>query len=578
MLNIEREENKLDIGYFSGKSVDTRDYTFKELQDIKAAVDESVIVAITDNRGKITFVNNQFCEISKYTREELIGNDHRILNSGFHPSSFFRNMWKTIGSGENWYGEICNRAKDGSLYWVQTTIVPFLNENNIPYQYIAIRTDITAQKDIEKITYLAYHDDLTSLPNRRSLQQRLNLEVKNTNQTFAVFILNVNRFKNINDELGHVIGDTFLVELANRLHEIDDTATSFYRQNSDEFIYVLNDISRLDEMAQKMIKVFDNSFKIDDYEFYATVSIGISIYPFNGDSVDNLMKNADKAMFSAKENRGNSYCVYREEIHNNNDQSLVLETKLHKALLNNSLYLNYQPKFDIQSGKMTGMEALLRWTDDELGVVPPLRFIPIAEQCGLINDIGVWVLRKASAQMKAWNDQYGTDYHVAVNISPIHLCSKGFIEMLEGVIKESGIQPKHLEIEITEMSLMDYSDELMETIKRIRELGVAISIDDFGTGYSSLSYLKNFPVNTLKIDRSFVNNIIPEKSGVAMISAIISLAHALNLNVVAEGVEDEKELEVLRERGCEYVQGYYYSKPLDEEAFQQKIIEEISTP
>lgn len=568
------------MGYSNNdfKSTDPTTYSFRELLDLKEAVDESVIVAITNKKGIITYANKRFCEISQYSEDELIGQDHKILNSGIHPKKFFKDMWKTIGSGLTWYGEVCNKAKDGSLYWVQTTIVPFLDKNNKPYQYIAIRTDITAQKDIEKATYIAYHDDLTGLPNRRHLNKSLQEEIEFATvnkKSFALFIINVNRFKNINEELGHFVGDLFLVELANRFMDID-TMGGFYRQNSDEFVFILKDTRLVSYMAKKVIALFDESFKIQGYEFFASVSIGISQFPQDGETIEDLMKRADAAVFNAKSQRTSTYLVYEPNMKYGNDKWLVLETRLHRALNNHSLYIHYQPKFELQSGKMVGVEALLRWTDEELGPIPPSRFIPLAEQCGLINDIGVWVLKQASLQMKKWNEKYGTDFHVAVNISPIHLSSIGFTHMLEEVINETGIKPDHLEIEITEMSLMDYTDDLLTTITRIRELGVRISIDDFGTGYSSLSYLKKFPVNTLKIDRSFVNDIITEQSGIAMVAAIISLAHALNLMVVAEGVEEEAELHVLRECGCNFVQGYYFSKPLDDVAFEQKLIEELS--
>lgn len=557
------------------KILDPNQYTYQELLDLKDAVDESVIVAVTDTKGIINFANKRFCEISKYSCEELIGSDHRILNSGIHPKSFFKEMWRTIGNGKTWYGEVCNRAKDGSLYWVQTTIVPFLDEKNKPYQYISIRTDITAQKDIKKVAYIAHHDDLTGLPNRRSLITSLEGAIKNTS-SFAIFIINVNRFKFINEELGHFVGDLFLIELANRLQNLGMASGSIYRQNSDEFVYLLNDVTLMEKMAKKIIQIFNHSFKIQDYEFYASVSIGISQYPHHGDTIEGLMKNADAAVFSAKSSKVSSYRIYEPTMKYGSNKWLALETKLHRALENDSLYLHYQPKYEIQTGKIVGAEALIRWHDPELGAISPMRFIPLAEQCGLINEISVWVLKTAAAKMKNWNDSHGTNYHIAVNISPIHLSSPGFICMLEEVLQEIDIDPSYLELEITELSLMDYTDELLNTITRIRDLGLKISIDDFGTGYSSLSYLKKFPVNTLKIDRSFVNDIITEKSGVAMVAAIISLAHALNLHVVAEGVEEEGELDVLREYGCNYVQGYYFSKPLSEEAFTEKILEEIN--
>ncbi|MCT1538592.1 MULTISPECIES: putative bifunctional diguanylate cyclase/phosphodiesterase [Lysinibacillus] len=560
-------------------SVNQMNYSLKELQDIFSAMNSSIIVAITDRTGKITFVNDHFCKISKYTREELVGQDHRLLNSGFHPKSFFREMWKTIGNGDMWNGEVCNRAKDGSLYWVKTTIFPFLDERGKPYQYIAIRVDITAQKDIKKITHIAYHDELTGLPNRRKLEQRLENEFhqsRRTGEKFALFFIDVNRFKHINDGLGHIIGDMFLVEMSNRLRNIDHTSNSFYRHNSDEFVMILNDVNRIDEMAKEIIGVFNESFIVDTYEFYASISIGISVFPDHANSVEELLKNADIAMYAAKSTRGNQYRLYRDNMDEANDKWLLLETKLHQALKQDRLQLHYQPKIDLKTDSVIGMEALLRWYDPELGHIPPDRFIPFAEDCGLINDIGVWVLRKACAQARQWNESHDLSLRVAVNISPIHISTGGFVDMVRSVIAETGIDPNLLEIEITEMSMLDYTEDLIDTIKQLRELGITISLDDFGTGYSSLNYLKKFPVDVLKIDRAFVRDIVPEKSGIAMISAMISLAHALNLQVVAEGVEEEAELNVLREHGCEYVQGYYFSKPLSVEDFTNLIVNTVT--
>lgn len=559
-------------------SINQANYSLKELQDIFSALNSSIIVAITDRTGKITFVNDHFCTISKYKREDLIGQDHRLLNSGFHQKSFFREMWKTIGKGEMWNGEVCNRAKDGSLYWVKTTIIPFLDENDKPYQYIAIRVDITAQKDIKKITHIAYHDELTGLPNRRKLEQRLENEFhqsKRTGEKFALFFIDVNRFKHINDGLGHIIGDMFLVEMANRLRNIDFTSNSFYRHNSDEFVFILNDVNRIEEMAKEITSIFHESFVIDTYEFYASISMGICTFPEQANSIEELLKNADIAMYAAKSTRGNQYKLYRPNMDDNTDKWLMLETKLHQALKNDVLELHYQPKIDLKSGAIVGMEALLRWYDPELGHMPPDRFIPFAEECGLIKDIGVWVLRTASAQAHTWNKLYGLNLQVAVNISPIHINAEGFVDMVREVLVETKIDPSALEIEITEMSMLDYTENLIQTIEELKSLGITISIDDFGTGYASLGYLKKFPVDVLKIDRAFVQDIQSGKSGVAMISAIISLAHAMELKVVAEGVECEDELQVLQKYGCEFVQGYYFSKPLSVTDFTKEILEKV---
>ena len=547
------------------KALEAVELTRLQWKDMKVALDASVIVAITDKRGIITSVNDRFCAISKYERQELVGQDHRILNSGYHPKTFFREMWKTIGNGETWHGEVCNRAKDGSLYWVQTTIVPFMDEKGKPYQYISIRTDITAQKNLQQITHIAYHDDLTGLPNRRNLLKRLEYEVGEHaahGTSFALFLLNINRFKNVNDGLGHKIGDLFLKEISERLMAIDCEKDSIYRLNGDEFVYLCKEVGRKKEIAEMIIAIFKDSFRFLDYEFYSSASIGISIFPQHGKTVSDMIKCADMAMYEAKRQNGNCYVVYGNHINGMNDSLLMLETKLHHALRNGTFELHYQPKITLQTGEMEGMEALIRWTDEDLGFVPPDQFIPFAEECGLISAIGEWVLRKAARQAKEWNDLYGLQLRVAVNISPKHLAEPTFVGKLKEIIEEVSLNPNQLEIEITEMSMMDQNKDLIHKIQELKRMGITISIDDFGTGYSSLSYLKQFPIDALKIDRSFIQNISKEETGMAMVEAIIKIAHALNLDVVAEGVEERKELQILQDYSCEYVQGYYFSKPL----------------
>lgn len=552
------------------------DLTYKELKDIKSALDESIILAVTDQRGNITSVNERFCEISKYSREELIGQNHRVLNSGIHPKSFFKKMWKTIGNGETWHGEICNRAKDGSLYWVQTSIVPFLNEKGKPYQYISIRTDITAQKNINMITYMAYHDDLTTLPNRRSLTRKINEKINSCQENqskFALFFIDLNRFRHINDALGHSKGDLFLVEVAERFKSIDPTKESFFRLSGDEFLYVLEDVHKIEGMVKEILALFKTPFHFNGYEFFASASIGVAVYPDHGDDLETVLVSANMAMYSAKKLKGNSYQLFKENMQGMNDQALLMETKLYSAIKNDSLELHYQPKIDIQTEQMVGMEALLRWNDPTLGQVSPGQFIPFAEECGLIGEIGEWVLRKACLQVNEWKKQYNLNLKVSVNISPIHFQEVDFIERLTEIMEETKANPTNLEIEITEMSMMNYNEDLIRKIKQIKELGLTISIDDFGTGYSSLSYLKEFPVDTLKIDRSFIVNMGEGDSGIAMVAAIIKLAHALELNVVAEGVELEEEVKILKEHNCEFVQGYYYSKPLPAKEISKKIEE-----
>lgn len=547
--------------------------TVEELQNIKVALDESSILAVTDQRGIITLVNDRFCKISKYERCELIGKDHRLLNSGYHPKSFFKEMWRTIGSGKTWHGEVCNRAKDGSTYWVQTTIVPFLNEKGKPYQYISIRTDITAQKKIGEMIHIAHHDDLTGLPNRRMLLNELKTLIEVEQQPFSLMLFDVNRFKNINDGLGHRVGDLFLVEIAERTKTLNSPLMTFYRLSGDEFICILRDATLLERAAEDIQALFKRQFNLNNYAFYASISIGAVNYPEHGHSAQDILKYADIAMYEAKKSNNKGFVIYKKQQRFSHNQLLTLETKLHDAIKNQAFELYYQPKVNLQSNKIEGMEALIRWFDDELGFVPPDQFIPFAEDFGLISDISEWVIAKAGRQVTEWNKQYNLNLRVAVNISPSHLKADNFIERLNQILQKYEISPSALEIEITEMSFLDQNSDLLNTIKQLSEMDITLAIDDFGTGYSSLSYLKKFPVDLLKIDRTFIHEMYKNNADIAMVSAIISLARALNLKVVAEGVEEHEDLHLLREFDCEFVQGYYYSRPLTIDDFSQRLSE-----
>lgn len=555
------------------KVLELMELSVEELQNIKIALDESSILGVTDSTGKITMVNDRFCEISKYERKELIGQDHRILNSGYHPKSFFKELWRTIGSGQTWKGEICNRAKDGSIYWVMTTIVPFLNKKGKPYQYISIRTDITAQKSIKKMLHMAHHDDLTGLPNRRQLINDLNELVEKVQQPFSLMLLDVNRFKNINDGLGHHIGDLFLIEFSNRLQELTSPFVKFYRLSGDEFIGILTKPEVLEMVIEDLQVIFKRSFQLNEHQFYASVSIGAAHFPQHGNSGEEMLKCADIAMYEAKKTNNKLFVLYRDETNYTYNQMLQLETKLQEAINYQMFELYYQPKVNLQTNSIEGMEALIRWFDDDLGFVPPDHFIPFAEECGLLSEMTEWVIAEAGRQVRRWNEQYDLNLRVAVNISPKHFSQANFIDRLAEILWQNEINPDSLEIEITEMSLLNQSVKLLNKIDKIKQMGITLSIDDFGTGYSSLSYLKNFPVDALKIDRSFIHQMNKNSADIAMVSAIIALARALKLQVVAEGVEQFEDLQLLREFGCEYVQGYYYSKPLTVEDFTKHLKE-----
>lgn len=550
------------------------DYTLEELKDIKYALNQSTIVAITDKRGTITFVNDHFCEVSKYSREELIGKNHRILNSDFHPKSFFHDMWKTIGSGNTWKGDICNRAKDNQLYWVQTTIVPFLNEQGKPYQYIAIRTDITEQKNMKKIQHMAYHDELTNLPNRRQFNNDFNeLKKKDSESKFGVLFMDIDDFKKINDSFGHSVGDLFLVAFANRLRSLINNRVNIYRLHGDEFVITIdfkvdNEVYQL---AQSIINLLANAFLIEGNEFYVNISIGISLFPEYGDTVEELFQKADIAMLSAKGLPGCNYLLYEPSMNKNHEELLLLENKLRKKINQNDFELFYQPKIHANTGEIVGMEALIRWFDPDLGYIPPDKFISLAEERGLISMIGEWTLITACLQIKKWNKLYNSQLRVAVNISATHFAQPNFVERVHQIITDTGVNPSNLELEITENSMLTHTETSIATLKQLKKMGVTIAFDDFGTGYSSISYLKQFPIDAIKIDQSFIRNLGRDKESVAIVSVMIQLGQALGLEVIIEGVETAEELLILKNINCTIIQGYYYSKPLPVDDFSEKM-------
>ncbi|AST90513.1 hypothetical protein BC6307_04085 [Sutcliffiella cohnii] len=553
------------------------DRILKYMKDIEFALDVSSIVAIADRTGKITYANDKFCEISQYPRSELIGKDHNIVNSNYHPKEFFKEMWKTIGSGKVWKGEIKNKTKNGNYYWVDTTIVPFLDENGKVYQYVSIRNDITKQKEMsERIEYAAYHDSITGLPNKRYLDEQLEKEIEKhytEKSHFALMFLDLDNFKLVNDTLGHHEGDLFLKELANQLISANIRDSFIARRSGDEFIIIVRNVKEQKEIVQvakKVLSIFNTGFAKNKTYKNITGSIGVSVFPCNANNSQKLMQKADIAMYHAKSKGKNCLTFYEKDMDLQTKKFFSISENMRQDLYTDKFSLHYQPQFDALTKELVGIEALLRWEDKDGNNIPPSVFIPIAEESDLIVDLGIWVLRKATFQNVEWQHKGYPKVPISVNVSVKQINNQDFIVKLKEILYESRLEPKYLNLEITE-TFMYEKENAMNFINEIKNLGISIAIDDFGTGYSSLQYLIDMPMDVLKIDRAFVKEIESNPTKMGLLKGILSIAQTLNIKTVAEGVELEKQYDLLKENGCNIIQGYYFSKPKSKDEIESLI-------
>lgn len=525
-------------------------------------------IMVTDRENRIVAVNPSFTRLTGYDLEDIRGQDPRVLSSGRTPRDTYRAMWNGLEENGFWQGELWDRRKNGTAYpkWAALSVIR--GADGQVQNYIASFTDISQRKaDEQRIDYLAHHDALTGLINRYSLESSLDQILhgaRRSREQVAVMFIDMDRFKSINDTLGHHMGDRMLVEIGHRLRGSVRESDVVARLGGDEFVVVLTAMTAslsAAGVAAKVIQTLGEPYLIEGITLHSSPSIGISLYPADGEDSETLMKAADTAMYHAKERGRNNFQFFTASLNAATSERLDLERELRAALRARHLELHYQPKVRGDDGSLHGVEALVRWRHPQRGMIPPLKFIPVAEESGLIEPLGEWVLDEACRQLAAWRGAGIRDITMAINLSTRQLHSPNLATMVGEMLRRHGLAGASIELEITESAAMTNPDHAISQLHALRKLGVELAIDDFGTGYSSLAYLKLLPIQTLKLDRTFVRDIETDENDAAISAATLALAHSLGLKVVAEGVETAGQMEFLQRHRCDYLQGYLFDQP-----------------
>ncbi|MES0490327.1 MAG: transporter substrate-binding protein [Leptospirales bacterium] len=574
-----------DNGKKTGHLSSGEDITEKKVLEQKLLLSQRIIestsdaIVITDTAAHIIDINPAYTEITGFKKEDVMGKNPRFSKSGRHNKAFYKTMWDSILKTGSWSGEIWDRHSNGEVYPKLLSINTLHDENRKPQAYIGIFSDISMLKHTEEqLHQVAYYDPLTGLPNRSLFRDRLKHEVatsKRLNTEFALLFIDLDKFKNVNDTLGHNIGDALLEVAAKRISSRLRDNDTVSRLGGDEFTVILADIDseqHVANVATDLIEILQDPFQLSGSEVFIGASIGISIYPKDGEELDTLTKFADLAMYQAKNAGRKTFRFFTEKMNREVQKHIEIERNLRNAIERNELELFYQPRTQLKNDKIVGCEALLRWKNKDGVFITPDQFIPIAEETGLIIPIGDWVIKMAIQQSEKWLREGHEDLLISVNVSAKQLNDKNFVQKVMDMIKWSSTQPKNIGFEITESTLMADPDRAIEILEELKTIGFEISIDDFGTGYSSLSYLRKFPIDTLKIDQSFVRDILEDKNDATIVVTIISMAFSLGLNVVAEGIELEEQKQFLKKHNCHYGQGFLFAKPLNAPDFEKLLI------
>lgn len=556
---------------YSGKNCSNEDLLlYKTLFEMS-----SDAMIITDAEARIIHVNPAFSQITGYSSFEAVGKRTNLLNSGQQDIHFYKSLWESLHQHQFWQGEIWNKRKDESIFPAWQTINA-IGPKEKPSHYISVFSDITHLKETEEqLWHLAHYDSLTGLANRKLLEERVNMELSSSRRlqhSGALMFLDLDNFKTINDSLGHKTGDLLLSQIAQRLKKLYRKGDTVARLGGDEFIILLSNlpadpkdiISHVASIVNKTLLILEQPVQVNLHELRVSASIGITLFSELGQSAECLLKQADTAMYMAKRNGKHSFCFYHPDMQIEVDKRLELEKELHQALLEDQFDLVYQPQYDHHK-TLLGYEALVRWQHPKKGVISPADFIPVSEENGMIIEISDVVLRKACRQLRSWEISGMAPPHISINISPRQFRDDRFIEKTKTILQETHADPSRIIMEITEGVIVQHVSDSIAKMQELKKLGITFSIDDFGTGYSSLAYLTQLPIDQLKIDRSFVSNMEDDKSNAAIVNTIIAMAKALNLNLIAEGVETESQVNHLVKCGCICFQGFYFSRPLNSE-------------